>query len=291
MATSAAASSSPTAMRWALARRLRELRLEAGRSVEDVSAELMCSPAKISRLETGGRGINPRDVRDLSRYYGVSPAVQAELLRMAAEAGKRGWWQGFRTLHDEASQFIGLESAAVETRAFHPTVIPGQLQTVEYTLALLSRVQPAAEQSEEAHAEWAQARQRRKDRILDGSLRMSAIVQEEALARPVGEPGVTLRQLDHIIQLAELSNVTLQVIPLVNGAHPGMDGNFEWLHFAPDTVADVVFVEGHLGMFLVDRPAETERYRKMYDDLAVRVALDAESSVVWLDGFRSRLAA
>ena len=65
-------SPNPTVSRLELAARLRELRVQAGKSIDDAAAELMCSVAKISRMETGGRGVQPRDIRDLCRLYGVS---------------------------------------------------------------------------------------------------------------------------------------------------------------------------------------------------------------------------
>ncbi len=64
----ATAGSSPTARRFELARRLRELRAEAGRSVDEVAKELECSTAKISRIETGQRVATALDVKVLPRY-------------------------------------------------------------------------------------------------------------------------------------------------------------------------------------------------------------------------------
>src|SRR3954453_3970382 len=109
---------SPTARRWQLAAQLRRLRQAAGVSVEQAAGELMCSVAKISRMETAGRGVQPRDVRDLCRLYGVSDEVREQLMQAGVEARRPGWWQEFPSLDEHASTFIGLESGASQFRAF-----------------------------------------------------------------------------------------------------------------------------------------------------------------------------
>jgi hypothetical protein len=67
-----------------LGRRLGELRNGLGLTVEGVAERLLCSPTKISRLETGSRRASLRDVRDLCLLYRVSDEAQAdELMRLA----------------------------------------------------------------------------------------------------------------------------------------------------------------------------------------------------------------
>jgi hypothetical protein len=64
--------SSPTARRRELGAMLRALRMQHGLTVEQVAERLLCSPSKVSRLETGHRGASARDVRDLCDLYGVA---------------------------------------------------------------------------------------------------------------------------------------------------------------------------------------------------------------------------
>src|SRR4051812_502769 len=123
----AGVSASPTARRWQLAARLRALRDVAGVTVEDAARELMCSVAKISRMETAGRGVAPRDVRDLCRLYQVSDAERDELIQFANDAKKPGWWQDYRTLDETTATFIGLETAADRFQWFEGLRMPGLL--------------------------------------------------------------------------------------------------------------------------------------------------------------------
>jgi transcriptional regulator with XRE-family HTH domain len=54
----------------------RSFRLNRGLTVEQVAEQLLCSPSKVSRIETGQRGATLRDVRDLCRVYGVTDQAQ-----------------------------------------------------------------------------------------------------------------------------------------------------------------------------------------------------------------------
>src|ERR1700751_1230693 len=87
---------SPTLRRRELGAFLRSRRLELGLTVEQVAERLLCSPSKVSRMETGHRGATPRDIRDLCDLYGVSdPAQRERMARLAAEGKQQGWWQSY----------------------------------------------------------------------------------------------------------------------------------------------------------------------------------------------------
>ena len=74
---------SPTVRQRELGLRLREFRTAKNLTVEMVAKELLCSPTKISRAETGVRRATLRDVRDLCRIYEVDPETSAELMELA----------------------------------------------------------------------------------------------------------------------------------------------------------------------------------------------------------------
>src|SRR5258708_1094419 len=82
---------SPTIRRRELGALLRALRTEHGLTVEQVAEQLLCSPSKVSRMETGQRGATARDVRDLCDLYGVtSPDERARMAKLAAEGKQQG---------------------------------------------------------------------------------------------------------------------------------------------------------------------------------------------------------
>jgi transcriptional regulator with XRE-family HTH domain len=273
----------PTAHKWELAARLRQLRTEAGMSVEEVAAELMCSPAKISRMESAGRGVQARDIRDLARFYGLSAAVQAELTQLAKDAKTPGWWQDFRAVGDPRTTFFGLETAAEAIRLVEIVRIPGLFQTEEFTKSLLPFIRPPGELSDQWIRETATARIQRQRRITSGDLAFHVILDEAALRRPVGGQSVMRRQVERLLEDAARPNVELQVIPFYKGPHPGIDGSFHHLSFPGGWIDDVVFLEGLRGDFVLDRAADVARYRLVFDDLSSRYALDAEETIDWLD--------
>ena len=123
---------------------LRALRQGRGLTVEQVAVELLCSPSKVSRMETGQRGATPRDVRDLCAIYGVSDQAEADHLMGLARRGKeQGWWQSY-DLDPTFSPYIGLEAEAKSTKYYQSTIIPGLLQTAAGAAATPNRDVPAA---------------------------------------------------------------------------------------------------------------------------------------------------
>src|SRR5690348_9682853 len=96
--SAAVAGTSPTVRQRELGKRLRELRNQHNMTVEEVAENLLCSATKISRLETGARRPNPRDVRDLCRLYNLDESTTAELMGLARGAREHGWWTEYEDL-------------------------------------------------------------------------------------------------------------------------------------------------------------------------------------------------
>jgi transcriptional regulator with XRE-family HTH domain len=255
--------SSPTVRRRELGATLRALRNERGLTVDQVAAELLCSPSKVSRMETGQRGATLRDVRDLSELYGVTDEAQVARLMDLARGGKeQGWWQSYDL---EFSTYVGLEAEAVSTKYYHSTVIPGLLQTVDYARAIHEVVIPKLDQ--ERIDELVQVRLMRQQILQrDPPLAVSAIFDEAALHRVVGGPSTMQAQLARLVKLSKFANVTIRVIPFTAGAHFAMDSTFRILEFE-SSVPDVVYVEGLVGFLYLDRGQDVARYNMVFEHL------------------------
>ena len=76
---------------------------------------------------------------------------------------------------------------------------------------------------------------------------------------------MTRTQLKALADRSRLPNVTVQVIPLEAAAHPGMDSAFTLLHL--EEVSDVVYVEGLVGNFFLQSPADITWYQRALDQL------------------------
>lgn len=94
-----------------------------------------------------------------------------------------------------------------------------------------------------------------------------AILDEAALHRAVGGAAVMRAQLQHIGETAQLTSVTLQIIPNSAGAHPAMESPFCILDFQKPLVSDVVYIEGIVGNIYLERPADLKIYREIFMEL------------------------
>jgi transcriptional regulator with XRE-family HTH domain len=267
---------SPTIRRRELGTRLRELRQEAGMSVEDVAHRLMISPAKVSRLETAARGVVLRDVRDLCDLYGVGDIERTSLMELARDSKQQAWWQEYELPY---STYIGLEAAAFAISDYDSCVVPGLLQTPEYARAIIQGTRIDSDPSlVKARVE---VRLRRQDLLTkEQPPRLSLIFDEAVLRRIVGSQEVMRSQVESLIERSSLPNVTLQVIPFVAGAHPGMNSTFTLLHFH-EAAPDVVYIEGLVGNLYLERPKDLARYIKAWNSLSAK-ALSPSDSTAYL---------
>ena len=266
----------PTLRRRELGFLLRQLRTERGFSVEEVTARLLFSPTKLSRLETGRAGASQRDIRDLCDLYQVTdPAERQRLMTLAREGKQRGWWQDYALPY---ATYVGLEAEAASISDYNSDVVTGLLQVKGYARAILQggHEPPLDDATIEQRVE---ARIKRQVLLTqDDGPSFHYILDEGALRRPVGGPAVMRAQLERILELASLPKVTFQLIPLDLGAHPGLDSTFVILDFKQPMVNDVVYVEGLVGNIYLENVADLERYRIVFSRLH-SIAWSPEESI------------
>ena len=263
-ATEVAETRNPALRRRELGALLRTLRTERGLTIEQVAEELLCSPSKVSRLETGQRGASPRDIRDLSELYQIDPAQREHLAELAREGKSHGWWQSYDLPY---GTYVGLEAEAISICDFEPSAVPGLLQTMDYARAIhegaLPRLSP---EIIDQRLEVRRNRQAILTRDEPPAPQLRAIIDEAVLHRVVGGASVMSAQLDHVIRVSELPNVTVQVLGYEAGAHPALDSTFILLEFE-DPVPGVVYVEGLVGQLYLDRSQDLRRYEHVFERL------------------------
>jgi transcriptional regulator with XRE-family HTH domain len=176
------ANRSPTVRRRELGALLRALRQERGWTAEEVAERLLVSPSKISRQETGQRGVSARDIRDLCDLYGVQGDDRQRLIDLASEGKERAWWQSTRLPY---STYVGLEAEAVSISDYGLCVMPGLLQTPEYARTVVEALVP--KWVPEIVEERVRGRLTRQERILAAPEppRFEAIVDESVLHQPL----------------------------------------------------------------------------------------------------------
>ena len=276
---------SPTVRRRELGVLLRALRNEKGLTVEQVAERLLCSPSKVSRMETGHGAASLRDVRDLCDLYGITDESSRDRLMSLAREGKRqGWWQSYDL---DYGTYVGLEAEAVAISDFQSSVVPGLLQTADYARAgheaYLPRLSP---DQIDLNIE---AKLRRQGLLTQPeALTFAAVLDEAVLHRAVGGPRVMDAQLDKLIEAARLPNVTVQVIPFAAGYHPGLESNFNILDL-PAPAPSVVFVEGLVGSVYLERPEDLRRYREVFERLQT-IALSPKDTIDVIDKIKARFS-
>ncbi len=275
---------SPIVRRRELGALLRTMRSEAGLTVEQAAESLLCSPSKVSRLETGQRGASPRDIRDLCELYGITDQTRRDHLNELARQGRgQAWWQPFDLPY---ATYVGLEAEAVALSDFEPGVFPGLLQTPEYARAVHERTVPRL--SDSVIGQRLQERQRRQAILTRQDLpppRFEAVIDEAVLRRVVGGAGVMAAQLAYVCSACELPNVSVRVLPFAAGAHPALDSTFILLELSPPVPA-VVYVEGLVGQVYLERAHDVERYQQVFARLR-ELSLSPQDSLELLATTRS----
>jgi transcriptional regulator with XRE-family HTH domain len=267
-----------------LAKQLAELREQAGLTVRDVARELEWAESTLYRIESARRGVKPGDVLLLMELFTrsgelvITQEQRDELLRLAREARKRGWWQTYSgAVAEPFVVYIGLEAEVSTIRAYASELVPGLLQTEQYAReirrASLSPTDP------EHTDRWIALRMARQRRLTEEDpVRLWAVLNESALHRTIGGPKVMGDQLARLVEVSGLPNVTLQVLPFSAGAHPAMDSPFMILGFPERGDQDVVYIEQMSQAMYVEAASEVDWYSLAFDHLRAR-ALDPDESL------------
>ena len=251
----------PTALRMLLGAQLRRLRIARKMTCEEAARAIWASRSKISRIELGRVALKERDVADLLTAYGVTGEEErAALLMLAQQSNAPDWWHSYYDILPNWFEFyLGLEEAVSQIRAYEVQFVPGLLQTEDYARAVTLLGNPRAPAAEvQRRVDLRMARQG----LLTGAEPplLWAVIDEAALSRPIGSVEVMRRQLSQLIDVAELPNVTLQVLPFRLGGHAGTGGSFSILRFTEPDLPDVVYLEQLTSALYLDKPADVDSY-------------------------------
>ena len=263
-------SGGPTVRRIMVGVQLRRLREDAGISREDAGYTIRASESKISRLELGRVSFKERDITDLLTHYGVADAEQREaLLAMAREANTPGWWHNYDDVLPSWFQtYVGLEEAATLIRSYEVQFVPGLLQTEDYARAVTIAGNPDARAEEvERRVSLRTTRQQVLTRPYPPTV--WAVVDEAALRRPIGGSKVMRAQIRRLLDLMDLPNVTVQVMPFRFGGHAADGGAFSILRFPEPDLPDVVYIEQLGSALYLDKRENVDRYVQTMDRLTV----------------------
>lgn len=229
-------------------------------------------------MELGRVSFKERDVADLLTFYQVTEeADRAPLLALVREANSAGWWQNFNdVLPNWFQPYVGLEESAQLIRTYEVQFIPGLLQSEDYARAIINGGGNALP-SDVVERRVSVRMNRQKLLYRTNPPRLWVVVDEAALHRPIGGPKVMRGQLEHLIELGDLPNLTLQVMPFSFGGHAAEGGAFTILRFPEMDLPDVVYLEQLTGSSYLDKREEVDRYMEVYNRLSVDSTTPAET--------------
>jgi transcriptional regulator with XRE-family HTH domain len=268
----------PTALRIALGMQLRRLRDASHVTSAQAADAIRATSSKISRLERGRTTAKQRDVADLLSLYGVTDEAEREqLLELVRQASAPGWWQQYSdVLPRWFESYVGLEWAASIIRNYEVQFVQGLLQTEDYARAVIM-ISNAHAPAEEIDRRVNLRIKRQQLLTQPGAPEFWAVLDEAALRRSPGSPTMMRAQLEHLLQITELPNVTLQVVPFDTGPHAAAGGPFSILRFPEPDLPDVIFLEQLNSAVYLDQPEDVTNYVTIMDQLCVQAATDTAS--------------
>jgi hypothetical protein len=260
----------PTVLRIVLGSQLRRLREEQHITCDEAGTAIRASHSKISRMELGRVRFRRRDVSDLLTLYGVTGEDQREaMLALADRTSAPGWWHSYSDILPNWFEiYIGLEEAASRIRTYEVQFVPGLLQTEDYARAVTLLGHPTAPGHE---VERRVGLRMRRQSLLQAekSPHLWAVVDEAVLRRPLGGAKVMRKQLEHLVEVTELPNVTLQMVPFNRGGHAAAGGPFSILRFAERDLPDVVYLEQLTSALYLDKRDDVDHYHMVMERLCI----------------------
>jgi transcriptional regulator with XRE-family HTH domain len=269
----------PAPLRWLIGVELARYRRAVKLSLTEASALSGISRAKLGHLETGRQQQDSDDIARLLATYQAEQHDVDRLVSLTSRAEEATWWAPWaQVVPDWLKIFVGLEGLAESEFIFEPIIIPGLLQTEQYATAVTARTPRVRADHSERFVGFRLARTRR---LTDPKrpLHIHAIITESALRLAVGDSELRQAQLRHLLALAELPTVTIQVIRPEDGPHTALTGQFVVLGF--ETVRSIGYVELHDGAVYLQDADQVRIYTMVADDLQ-RAALSPESSLAFI---------
>jgi transcriptional regulator with XRE-family HTH domain len=266
-------------LRMRLGNQLRRLREAAGISPEEAGFEIRGSRSKISRLENGRVKLKNRDVTDLLILYGVTDsAVLSKFLALVMQSnGPEGWGEYGDIMPGWLETYLGLEAAATIIRSYEAQFVHGLFQTADYARAVigLGRKAPSAEETDR----WVSVFLKRQELLSrPDPPNVWSLMDEAVLRRPAGGAAVMRAQFRHLIEVAELPHVTLQVIPFASGAYASGSGSFTVLRFEEPDLPDVVYLKQLTNAVYLEQRPYVERYLEVVDEISIEALTPDETT-------------
>lgn len=258
-----------TMARRQLGKRLRRLRIEAGRTLDDIAEAQIASATKMWRIETGRISTRPGDVLALARLMDIDPRTTDELVALAGATRRTGFQHDHGSpVAEWAGMYAELEAASAAVAMYKCEMVPGLLQTPDYARAVTAanrKLDPTAVDRLVAF------RLRRQQAFFDRTTpgRLDVVLTAGAYHLTVGAPSLMEAQYAHLRSMATRDHVRVRVLP-ADGVHAAMRGDFVIMDFPDRDDPPLVYLESLIGSRYVEETEQLVMYREAFDEITER---------------------
>ncbi|EME96557.1 helix-turn-helix domain-containing protein [Streptomyces mobaraensis NBRC 13819 = DSM 40847] len=250
-----------------LGEELRKLREASGLSATEAGSHAGLGRAHMSHIETGRTAIPEDKLCTLLTLYGCTSDPYREALVEMNRATGRGWWSEFKQSHSvHARDLAEMESTSVSCRSFQWLYVPGLLQTPDYAQGLIEGVEQDTDPT--LLQKYVEFRLRRQDAVRSGLLRFHAVIHETALHMRFAPAEVMRDQLIHLAEMAQLPNVTVQLLPFHAALSPAFPGTPFIILQAGVPELSTVCVEHPVTSSFLTQESHLAQYTQAFDRLA-----------------------
>nr|WP_162231629.1 helix-turn-helix transcriptional regulator [Allosalinactinospora lopnorensis] len=239
------------------------------RNLTDISQRRLASATHVSPQQVGAieraERYPGKDFAELADNVLGGDGALIELWRRLYNASYPAW----------LSELVEVEPLATMVREYHPTLVPGLLQTKDYAWATVRAGNPLMRDEEVERLVAARMNRQRLLSKPDAPITVT-VVDETVVTRPLGSPEVMHAQLSALLDKIDQRRIQLQIVPFTTRQHPGLTGPFTVLSF-PDK-PDLVYVEDVVGGTMVQKPDQVSRMTVLFGSLQ-GVALSPDESV------------
>lgn len=227
----------------ALAAALRQARVAGGFGVRELARKLDVSHTTISQWETGKRIPTTEDVSAFLTTTNTTGKRRKEVIELARNAADPDWLAIGMPLG--MAGILECERTAAEILNWSPMVIPGAFQTAAYAEAIFSVDEKLLPKEIESRVQSRLDRRKMLTKARGGlpPAEYTALIGEWGLRQQIGGSAVHIEQLRALMEFAELPTVTIRVVPIGSGWHPGIAGPFVMYQFS--AAPPIVHLEHH----------------------------------------------
>ncbi|MEE4489249.1 helix-turn-helix domain-containing protein [Streptomyces sp. BE230] len=266
----------PTGRQLRFGAELRKLREHAGLTATEAGRLLGVQQNQISNMEAGRVGVSPERVRALAGHYSCADeALIAALCEMTADR-TRGWWDEYREiLPAPLLDLAEVEHHAQRLRTAVTVHIPGLFQTVEHAREVFRQDVPTLPPPEIEHRVSFRVK-RQTVLYRKQPTPQHVVIHEAALRMQFGGSKVARAQLEHLLALSELPDISVHVIPFAAGSFAGSGQSIYYSH-GPVPQLDTINLDQSHGPVFLDTDSQLEKYQVLLRRMET-IALGREES-------------